>query len=73
MTDRIGHLGLASGTSQSLLAKLKAFQSDTGAKACSDLSSLASAIKAQAGKKIPTAAANELLADVAQLKTLSHC
>jgi ABC-type transport system substrate-binding protein len=71
--DRIGHLGLASGTAQSLVAKLKAFRSDTGATACSDLTSLASAIRAQAGKKIPTAAANELLADVGQLRTLSHC
>jgi ABC-type transport system substrate-binding protein len=71
--DRIGHLGLDKGTAQSLVAKLKAFRSDTGATACSDLTSLASAIRAQAGKKIPTAAANELLADVGQLRTLSHC
>jgi ABC-type oligopeptide transport system substrate-binding subunit len=71
--DRVGHLGLANGTAQSLLAKLNAFRSDAHATACSDLTSLASAIRAQAGKKIPTAAANELLADVAQLRTLSHC
>jgi ABC-type transport system substrate-binding protein len=71
--DRIDHLGLPSGTARSLVAKLNAFRSDTRTTACSDLTALANDIRAQSGKKIPKAAANELLADVAQLRTLSHC
>jgi ABC-type oligopeptide transport system substrate-binding subunit len=72
-TARIGQLGLDHGTAQSLLAKLNAFRSDGGTTACGDLTALANAIRAQAGKKIPSASAKELLADVAELRALSHC
>lgn len=73
LAARIGALGLPKGTTDSLLAKVRAYEKAKGKAACGDLNALANEIRAQAKKQIPAATANELLADVAQLRSLSHC
>jgi len=71
---RIGQLGLPRGTAAILVGTLQVYEKVKGKAACLDLTALALEIRtAQAGKTISKAAASELLADVAQLRMLSHC
>ncbi len=75
--DAISGMGLPSGTSTSLISKLRAYVDSTTrgdrTAACGQLGAFVNFVNAQSGMQIPAADAKILLTDAARLTTASAC
>jgi hypothetical protein len=73
----VGNLGIPDGTAKSLTKKLQAaleaYNSGDQAGACLKIESFIQEVRAQSGKKIPTADANALIAEAGRIKVAIGC